>query len=93
MYINRHLIGVVLHQMVTRGYNEQEMPFFNMFIAEEDGTIIERIESEMHCVVYGGLPCCPYCCDVGHDGHIEHSPRCFFDGVCKSCGNGCSCSE
>ena len=88
MFFNRYLIGVVMHQMVTRVYNVLDMSLFDLNIADENGHIIEKLDSELHCIVYCGLPCCPYCVASGC-GCIEHSPKCFFDGTCKNCGNGC----
>ena len=88
MFFNTYLIGVVMHQMVTRGYNVFDMQLFNLNISDENGKIIERLESEKYCIVYCGLPCCPQCVGIGY-GCIDHSPRCFFDDVCRKCGNGC----
>lgn len=82
VFFNRYLIGVVMHQMVTRGYNVFNMQFADLFVADSEGNIIETLESECYCRVYSGLPCCPYCVDC-----IEYSPRCFYDGVCRKCGN------
>lgn len=89
MYLTKHLIGVVMHQMVTRGYNVFDMQLFNLFISDENGNIIDRIESASYCIAYSGLPCCPQCVGIGYGCCIDHCPRCFFDGVCKNCENGC----
>ena len=63
MKLNKYLIGVVMHQMVTRGYNVFDMQFFYLFIADENGNIFDSIESEAYCIPYCGLPCCSYCGD------------------------------
>lgn len=88
MKLNKYLIGVVMHQMVTRGYNVLDMSLFDLSIADKNGHIIEHIDSECYCIPYCGLPCCPYCIASGC-GCIEHSPLCFFDDICRHCGNGC----
>ena len=81
-FFNEHLIGVVMHQMVTRGYNVFAMQLADLYIADSEGNILEKLESKCRCIVYNGLPCCPYCLEC-----IEHSPLCFYDGVCRKCGN------
>ena len=69
MFLNKYLIGVVMHQMVTRGYNVLDMSLFNLFIADDNGTIIDSIESESYCIPYCGLPCCTYCIASGCGCH------------------------
>ena len=82
MKLNKYLIGVVIHQMVTRGYNVFNMNFFDLFICDENGRVIDRIESELYCRVYGGLPCCSYCGDCFKD-----TPLCLIENKCYHCGD------
>ena len=82
MKLNKYLIGVVIHQMVTRGYNVLEMQMFDLFISDKNGNIIEEIESEIYCIPYCGLPCCSYCGDCFKD-----TPLCLIEGKCHNCGD------
>lgn len=61
MFFNKYLIGVVMHQMVSRGYNVFDMQFADLWICDENGNILDELESECYCIPYRGLPCCEYC--------------------------------
>lgn len=61
MFFNKYLIGVVMHQMVSRGYNVFDMTIGNFFVADENGNILYDLDSESYCRIYCGIPCCTYC--------------------------------